>query len=95
MKVNAKIRPEEFNATLNRSATGYITSSNSSAERNFSNLPWMTNSTTGSKWNPIMTRLEFYEKPDILSPPVLVANLSKAVIKRDDTNFIIEVSVDI
>lgn len=82
-KIMIKIRPEEFNTTLNPTArSGSINDS------------YALMSTSNGRFNPYITRIEFYNEPNATAEPLMVANLSKIVEKIDDTHFIIEVEID-
>ena len=76
-----KINPNEFNATMNPTATVNVSGSNV-----------LRANLTGSDWSPHMTTIKFYSDDDFY--PVMIARYPQPIKMRDDMTLIFKIRQD-
>jgi hypothetical protein len=76
-----KINPNEFNATMNPTATVNVSGSN-----------LLRANLTGSNWSPHMTTIKFYSGDDFY--PVMIARYPQPIKMRDDLTLIFKIRQD-
>ena len=76
-----KINPNEFNTTMNPTATVNVSGSN-----------LLRANLTGSNWSPYMTTIKFYSGDDFY--PVMIARYPQPIKMRDDMTLIFKIRQD-
>jgi len=90
LSIMVEVRPEEFNQTLNLSARGHNPS-----DTNLQNSPYLNPKFTSSKFEPYITQMAFFEKDNVLTEPLIVANFSQPIRKADDITYTFKVEIDL
>ena len=88
---NIKLDPNDFNYTLNTTARGFLSGSDSDVSNVIGN-PYLLAPFTGSEWQPYITTILFHRKMN--EEPVFMAKLPKPLRKSDKITTIIKVKFD-
>jgi len=81
-----KVNSTEFNATINNTARGESSGSNTS------DMLLLRNQLTGSDWLPYFNQIQLYRNE--YEEPVIIANLPRSIQVRDDIDLIITFRID-
>jgi len=91
-KYQAVVNPREFNGTLNTTIRGFASGSTGPDGNTINQSPYIRSEFTGSGWSSYVNTIQLYN--DMVSEPVMVANLSKPIKIRDDMTITFEIKMD-